>query len=252
MKEQYKLGLVSVSFRDRTPEEILKSMVEAGLTHIEWGSDVHAPASDEERLCEIAELQKRYGIVCSSYGTYFKLFKTPIEELEAYILAAKKLGTDRLRIWCGSKSGSDMTPEEREELLTLCQKAEEMARAHGVVLCLECHQKTFTERLSDALWLMEEIRSPHFRMYWQPFQWKNKKENLGYAEAIALYTEYLHVFNWKGEDMLPLGAAVEEWCAYLEVFSKPKTLLLEFMPDGRIESLFAEAEALRRIAGGAQ
>ena len=250
--KDYTLGLVSVSFRDRTPEEILKAMQKAGLTHIEWGSDVHAPVHDSDRLCEIAALQERYGIACSSYGTYFKFFKTPIEELEAYILAAKKLGTDRLRIWCGPKSGADMTPEEQEELLSLCKKAEEMARAHGVILCLECHKKTFTERLSDALWLMEEIHSPHFRMYWQPFQWLGVEENLRYAEVIAPYTEHLHVFNWKGEDMLPLGDAEEEWRAYLAAFSTPRTLLLEFMPDGRIESLSAEAEALRRITGGAQ
>ena len=99
---------------------------------------------------------------------------------------------------------------------------------------------------------MKEIDSPHFRMYWQPFQWLSVEENLRYAQAIAPYTEYLHVFNWKGEDMLPLDCGVEEWRAYLEAFSAPRILLLEFMPDGRIESLSAEAEALRRIVGGAQ
>ena len=105
MQSKYNPGLVSVSFRDRAPEEILKEMTCAGLTHIEWGSDVHAPCADTARLREIADLQAAYGITCSSYGTYFRLGKTPLSELCAYIAAAKILGTDTLRLWCGTKSG---------------------------------------------------------------------------------------------------------------------------------------------------
>ena len=80
MKEnKYKPGLVSVSFRNNTPGEILEAMRETGLTCIEWGSDVHAPCGDTERLLEIAELQKKHGVVCSSYGTYFRFGESPIE-----------------------------------------------------------------------------------------------------------------------------------------------------------------------------
>jgi len=39
----FKFGLCSVSFRKNTPEEILKTMKEAGLSLIEWGADVHPP-----------------------------------------------------------------------------------------------------------------------------------------------------------------------------------------------------------------
>ena len=73
MKEtEYNLGLVSVSFRKITPEEILSAVRDAGLSCIEWGSDVHAPCKDTERLYGLVELQKKYGITCSSYGTYFR------------------------------------------------------------------------------------------------------------------------------------------------------------------------------------
>ena len=108
MSNRYALGLVSVSFRGHTPKEILEAMKANGLAVIEWGSDVHAPANDKEALLSIAALQAQYGITCSSYGTYFRLGVTPIEELEAYIAAAVLLGTDVLRLWCGAKSGADM------------------------------------------------------------------------------------------------------------------------------------------------
>ena len=48
---EYTLGLVSISFRKHIPEEIIKAVKSAGLTCIEWGSDVHAPCRDTERLC---------------------------------------------------------------------------------------------------------------------------------------------------------------------------------------------------------
>ena len=246
---EYKLGLVSISFRGHRPEEILKAVKAAGLCCIEWGSDVHAPCRDIERLSEIVALQKEYGIFCSSYGTYFRLGETPIEELEAYIQAAKILGTNILRLWCGVKSGKDMTNEERDALLDVCGTAAKVAEASGVTLCLECHKKTFTEDPDDAIHLMETINSPNFRMYWQPFQWQCSEQNIDNAKKIAPFAEHIHVFNWKGSEKLPLADAVGEWQEYIKVFSTPRTLLLEFMPNGRLEELVREADTLKTIVG---
>ena len=79
--KQYHLGLVSISFRAHTPEELLQAVKEAGLTCIEWGSDVHAPKDDLENLENLVKLQASYGITCSSYGSYFKVGRDPLEEL---------------------------------------------------------------------------------------------------------------------------------------------------------------------------
>lgn len=250
MKEDnYRLGLVSVSFRQHSPEEILPAVKAAGLSCIEWGSDVHAPCDDTERLREIARLQREYGIACASYGTYFRLGETPLEELEKYIRAAAILGTNILRLWCGRKSGADMTEEARGELLSLCRKAADIARANGVILCMECHRKTFTEVPEDAVMLMEAVHSPHFRMYWQPFQWQSARQNLENAQKIAPYSAHIHVFNWKGDLKLPLAEAVAEWQDYLRALPVPRTLLLEFMPKGTLQELAGEAAALRAIIG---
>jgi sugar phosphate isomerase/epimerase len=221
----------------------------AGLSCIEWGSDIHAPCRDTARLYEIAALQKEYGIACSSYGTYFRLGETPIDELKDYIAAARILGTDVLRLWCGRKSGRDMSKQECDQLLSICRQAAKIAEASGVTLCMECHKKTFTEDPEDAVWLMKSVASRHFRMYWQPFQWQDAEQNISNARSIAPYAEHIHVFNWKGEAKLPLAEACTEWRTYLKEFSAPRTLLLEFMPNGTIEELAHEAEALRTIVG---
>ena len=245
----YRLGLVSVSFRKHSPEQILAAMKEAGLSYIEWGSDVHAPCRDRARLLELAELQARYGVSCCSYGTYFRLGQTPLEELADYAAAAKTLGTQILRVWCGTQSGASMTKEQRDALIATCHQAAEIARAHDVVLCTECHRGTFTEHAEDTVELMQAVGSEHFRTYWQPFQWLDAQGSLAVAKAIAPWVEHVHVFNWKGELKLSLDEAIEQWRAYLGVLPPPRALLLEFMPDDRIESLMAQANALRMIGG---
>ena len=243
----YTLGLVSVSFRNNSPREIVEAVRKSNLEVIEWGSDIHAPYNDIDRLTEIAALQNEYGIKCSSYGTYFCLGVTPIYELEGYINAAKILGTNILRLWCSNENGADMTKDKRTALVEDCRKAAKLAEAHNVTLCLECHQKTFTERYEDTVWLMNEINSPSFRMFWQPFQWQTVSENVEGSRKLAPYTEHLHVFYWRFDEKLPLAYGIDDWCAYLKEFTAPRTLLLEFMPNGGIDELPNEADALRKI-----
>ena len=67
------------------------------------------------------------------------------------------------------------------------------------------------------------------------------------GEAIAPYAHHIHVFQWKDKQRFSLNDGIGEWRGYLEKFSTPRTLLLEFMPDNAISSLAAEAEALRAI-----
>lgn len=242
-------GLVSISFRKHSPREILEVMKKAGLAFIEWGSDVHAPAKDTDNLTNLAALQREYGIECSSYGTYFKLGETPISELPSYIAAAKILGTDILRLWCGAKSGADMTEEEQSELIAVCREAATIAEREGVTLCMECHIKTFTERPEDALFLMKEVNSTAFKMYWQPNQFRTAEENIASARLLAPFVNVIHVFNWERDIKKPLREAGEIWKEYLAQFNSSQKLLLEFMPCGTLDELEREAESLRKIAG---
>lgn len=241
---KHELGLVSVSFRSHTPEEILGAMKKCGLTCIEWGSDVHCPP---EKATDIAALQKAYGITCCSYGTYFRLGVTPMEELQKYIDAAKVLGTTVLRLWCGDKNGEDYTEDEKTELFTQCKAAAALAEKNGVTLCMECHNQTYTNIRAAALELMQSVDSKAFRMYWQPNQYRSEDVNISYAKLLAPYTTHIHVFNWRGKEKYPLVEATEIWRTYLSCFEGDRTLLLEFMPDGKLETLETEAAALREI-----
>lgn len=242
----FNIGLCSVSFRSHTPEEILAAAKRAGLSYIEWGSDVHAPHSDERRLCEIVALQEKYGIKCSSYGTYFRLGVTPLGELEDYVNAAKKLGTSIVRVWCGSKNSEDYTSDEKKALFDACRAAAEIAKKHSVTLCTECHNNTYTNCTSGALELFDAVKSEHFRTYWQPNQYRSEEENIICARLLAPLCENVHVFNWKGDERYPLCDAVDIWKKYLSHFERG-VLLLEFMPDDKIDALENETIALKEI-----
>ena len=118
---------------------------------------------------------------------------------------------------------------------------------------MECHNGTVTDWKEGALALMQAVGSPNFQMYWQPNQHRTKEENLAYAKLLAPYTHHIHVFNWRCPDggkvqKYPLNGAVDLWREYLAQIPGDRTLLLEFMPDDRLESLAVEAEALRLIA----
>lgn len=245
----YQTGLVSVSFRKLSPKEVIDAAKAAGLKCIEWGSDVHAPCTDIARLEEIAQLQKEAGITCSSYGTYYYVGKDATEDIHAYIKAAKILGTNILRLWCGSKSSVDYTAEELETVYAQGRELAKIAEAEGVILCMECHGWSLTDDAQSALKMMQAVNSPAFQMYYQPSQYRSFEGNIEYARLLAPYVHHLHVFNWDGDNRFPLRGGLDQWKAYLECLPGPRTLLLEFMPDNRVESLPEEASALFALIG---
>ena len=244
----FKTGVVSVSFRALSVDEVIKNTKEAGLLAIEWGSDVHAPYTDLERINYIAKAQAEAGLYCSSYGTYFKLGEHDTEELRGYIAAAKILGTNILRLWCGNKNYSDMTEEEHAHVISEAKKAAKIAEELGAVLCMECHNNSFTDTLEGALYLMKSVNSEAFRMFWQPAIKQSVEKNVEYASAIAPYTYNVHVFYYEDGVKHPLADGVPSWRKYLACFSGKENLLLEFMPDNRPEALAQEAKTLNALA----
>lgn len=240
-------GVVSISFRQNSPEEIAVAASECGLQYIEWGSDIHAPCSDEKLLERAVSAQKHHGLSCSSYGTYFRLGTDSISDLPAYFIAARRLGTNILRLWAGRKPSPKCSPEERRNLIAQCTEAAKLAKEYQMTICLECHRRSYTETKEGALDLMQSVDSPHLRMYWQPNPDISADENLEFITLLEPYITHLHVFHWVGGNRLPLKEGFDEWKQYLSVLTGDHTLLLEFMPDDSIHSLRQEAEALNRL-----
>ena len=56
-------GLVSISFRGLTVDEIIRHVAEEGLDAIEWGGDVHAPAGNIDVARKAGEITRASGLM---------------------------------------------------------------------------------------------------------------------------------------------------------------------------------------------
>lgn len=244
-KKAKNCGLVSISFRNKSPEEIVTAMKNAGLTHIEWGSDVHVPEGNLEKAEAIRKLCKENGIKISSYGTYYKLGQN--QDITPYLLSAKVLGTPILRIWAGTTGSCDVDRKLREELVleakSVCKKAAE----YGLKIDFEYHPGTLTDDAQSAYSLIQEINEPNCGIYWQPNYAKSFGENIDALKKVLPYVDIIHIFYWdKDGKRLFLKDGQEQVAEYLKI-AKDKFFLLEFVPEDKIEHLKGEANTLFEI-----
>lgn len=243
-------GLVSISFRRYSVDDILDACQKAGLTCIEWGSDVHVPAGNAQVADEVAEKTKAAGLFCYAYGSYFRLGGHTPAEFAPYIDSAKRLGARVIRVWGGIKGSAKMTAEEREGLVADARAIADMAQDAGLIVTLECHGDTVTDHMDSGLPFYAEVNHPALRAYWQPNQLHDEAYNLVAAERYAPLTEGLHVFHWSATARHPLPQGREIWAKYLDLFraeakERDIALLLEFMHDDRLETLQETAQELK-------
>ena len=99
----FRTGLVSISFRQHTPREIVQAAAAAHLQEIEWGSDVHVPPGDTAAARETEALTVDSGLRTAAYGSYYRLCSTPADEFGRILETAEILGAPVIRIWGGTK-----------------------------------------------------------------------------------------------------------------------------------------------------
>ena len=242
-------GLVSVSFRQKTPLEICRLCNLADLTAIEWGGDVHVPPHGGN-AAEIRKMSADFGLTISSYGSYYRVTQ-PLDELRACLDTAKELGTDVVRIWCGLKGSKDAEPERGMIVDSLMQGAQE-AKARGLTLALEYHGKTLTDDRDSVRRLLAETAGAAdcLKFYWQPrFDW-NRDEILSSLEDVRPRLSHLHVFTWafsnSGYTRLPLRDGETLWTDVLSSFEEDRYALMEFVQNDSDEALLRDAKVLNQ------
>ncbi len=249
----FRTGLVSISFRQNTVEEIVAAVREAGLQEIEWGSDVHVLPGNEQRTAAVRELMEQNGLRTAAYGSYYELGKStnPQADFAPYLQTAIWLGAPVIRIWAGNKDSAQLSEAEWDALANEARLLARMALEQGVKISLECHPYTLTDDYEASLRFLQLVDCEGLTMYWQPNQNCSFAYNLLAAKALAPDTTNLHVFSW---DMVngvleryPLSRHQERWKEYLNIFASTggsHALLLEFMHDDRLETLKETAATL--------
>src|ERR1700761_6585245 len=100
-------GLVSITFRKLSPEEVIALCVEAEVRCIEWGGDVHVPPGDVARAREVGHLTREAGLEVAAYGSYYRLGPNEPGSFEAVMASAAALGAPTIRGWAGRKGARE-------------------------------------------------------------------------------------------------------------------------------------------------
>lgn len=242
-----KTGIVSISFRKHSKEEIAHSAKDAGLDCVEWGGDIHAPHGDMEEAKKAVEITHGCGLEVAEYGSYYVIGQSDEALFGAALYSAEALGTTVIRVWPGmNKSSDSFTNEEYERCVLDCKRICALANERGITVALECHPNSLTDEYHTALKFISDAGCENLKMMWQPNQYRPLEYNLDSIRALLPYIVAVHVFSWERKTRLPLSSKEGEWLEYIRLLkSKELCYMLEFMHDDKIETLKETAKTLK-------
>lgn len=261
----FQAGLVSVTFRSKSPQEIVELARRAGLECIEWGGDVHVPHGDLQRAREVRRLTGAAGLRVSSYGSYYRAWPEEPCPFEQVLETALELGAPLVRIWAGKTGSSGAPPEHYSRVAEQAHRAAELAAEAGAAVALEYHNDTLTDTIGSALALVKEVAHPNLGLYWQPRPELSVEQNLAALRALLPWLRCLHVFHWQvdaghpgGYIRRPLAEGAAGWKQYLSAAAEgseplpasvPLPGLLEFVREDREDALLEDAASLKAWLG---
>jgi sugar phosphate isomerase/epimerase len=245
-------GLVSITFRSRTPEEIIDLAAGAGLKTIEWGGDIHVPPGDLALADEVGRQTRESGLSVAAYGSYYRLgFSEANGAPFAPVLeSALALGAPTIRVWAGGKGSNDTPPQERSAIIADALRIADLAQASGVTISLEYHAGTLTDTRDSVQHLMAETAHPALEFLWQPAHGETAEQNVARLREVLPRLRHLHVFHWwpTASDRRPLAEGTERWRRYLDILlgaGETVPCLLEFVRDDSTEQFLDDAVTLR-------
>jgi len=242
-------GLVSVTFRDLPPVEVIQLVKKAGLDGIEWGADVHCPPNNPQNAKEIARQTYENGLKVISYGSYY--YANSGEDFTNILNTAVILQTDNIRIWAGGTGSHDATEETRTQITEDICKIADMAAAQGISISFEYHNNTLTDTLNSTIRLLQDVDRPNVYTYWQKPDGSAVEENVN--ELLTLIKmgklKNLHIFSHIGyNERHPFSQGADEWAQYISILkSTNAALLFEFVKDDSSEQFIQDAKFLKTI-----
>ncbi|MBQ8575015.1 MAG: sugar phosphate isomerase/epimerase [Clostridia bacterium] len=186
----FKIGLASVTFRQKTIEEIVALCEKAGVDCIEWGSDVHVKTAEDAKKAKT--LCDKAGIEISSYGSYYRVGAKKNEEWLTLCENAKIMGAKSIRVWLGEKDSEKTSDRTYRKLLEGTEKICTVAENYGLLVCPECHDHTFNNNTQAFLKLKNDLNKPNFKTYFQS-RYFRMEYDLDRIEKTYEFIENVHV-----------------------------------------------------------
>lgn len=241
-------GLVSVTFRELSAQEVVELAADAGLSAIEWGGDVHVPQGDVDTAEDVRTLCGKRGLDIVSYGSYFRAGDTDQGEFSDVVRTAKALGAPSIRVWAGNVGSVSATDEQRERVVSALASAVDEADAADLKVSLEFHSNTLTDTVRSTLRLLEEVDRETLTTYWQPGRGTPPMLAAEQVRALLPRLSTIHAFSWaKDGTREPLAEQEEMWAGVLNVVAADEgvhPVLLEFVAEDDPETFRADAGTL--------
>jgi 3-dehydroshikimate dehydratase len=244
-------GLVSVTFRQLPPSQIIELVRQSGLQAIEWGGDIHVPHGEVKRAREVRQMTEQVGLKVSSYGSYYQAGceenSAPFEEILA---TARELNAPTVRVWAGNQGSELADTDWREQVLEDSKRISALAAAEGINIAYEYHEATLTDTPESACWLLNKVNLDNVRSYWQPPMGLDQAERLRSLQVILPWLSNLHIFNQTGDAPEPLIEGISEWARYMDIVNNlpgERFGLIEFVKGDSPDQFLEDAEALKKI-----
>lgn len=249
----YDIGFTTVTFRKKSRREVCEIARRSKIKYIEWGGDVHLPPQDTEALGEVLSLQKEFRLTAVSYGSYYRLGAEDYALWESITDTACAIGAKIIRIWQGSASSLDTSPETRCAMVNETKRLADTAAKKGLTVAFEFHNDTNNDNGKSAVEFLKAVDKPNVKTYWQPFSTNADEENL---KAVLPYLVCVHVFEWNAHGRrFALRRGKEKWRAVLNRLADNNAqpyLILEFVKHDSERRFLKDVQTLRSLAAEKQ
>ncbi len=266
-------GMCSVTLAKQSPQDVLQTVVRAGLQGIEWWGRDHVPHGDVEAARVVGDLTRAAGIEVAYYGSYYRAGVSEADGLAfARVLdTAEALGAPMIRIWAGNQNGVEAEVAHIQAVIDDTLRIADLAAKRNVALTFEFHGGTLTDRNETAVRFAAQVPHPNVFFSWQPPHGYSLEHGLEGLQGLLPRLGTLHVYHWTigsyarntfNETIRPLvfpgdfhrhplEDGILRWQAYFaaaRTTSRDHWALLEFVKGDAPEQVLADAATLIRLA----
>lgn len=248
-------GLVSITFRQLAPREIVELVAEAQLVGIEWGGDVHVPHGDLARAREVGRITRDAGLAVAAYGSYYEVGRSEADGLSfaSVLETARALGAPLIRVWAGNAGPAQTDVVTRQRIVADSQRIATLAAAAQVPVAYEFHGGTLTETAASALDLLRTVRHPNLATLWQTPLGLDDAACAASLRQLLPEVRNLHVFHWGTAgfaDRWPLAEGAARWRTLFGMLGetgREHYVLLEYVANDDPQNFRRDAQTLREL-----
>lgn len=238
-------GLVSISFRKHTVEELIAACVQNKLQTIEWGGDIHVPHGDLEKARTTVAATQAAGLTVGAYGSYFRAGHPDQPDFGGILSCAEILQAPTVRVWAGGRGSAEC--EDRGPVIRTLRECCKMAADRNLTITLECHNNTLTDTIESTVQLLEEVSHPALRCGWQPQYKQTAEYRMRWLKTLLPHLSTVHCFCWtSAHERLDLADGTAEWQGFIREMRTVTTevpVMLEFVKNDDLSTQFARDAA---------